>query len=102
MMQTLPINLPKPIIQQFCQQYHVQKLSLFGSVLRSDFTVESDIDLLVEFSPANTPGLFCLATMQDELSKILDRAVDLRTPNELSNYFRDRVLAEAMTIYDSN
>ncbi len=102
MMQTLPINLPKLIIQQFCQQHHVQKLSLFGSVLRSDFTSESDIDLLVEFTPANTPGLFCLVTMQDELSKILDRAVDLRTPNELSNYFRDRVLAEAMTIYDSN
>jgi uncharacterized protein len=102
MMQTLPINLPNLIIQQFCQQYHIQKLSLFGSVLRDDFTAASDIDLLVEFTPANTPGLFCLATMQDELSQILERSVDLRTPNELSNYFRDRVLAEAMIIYDCN
>jgi uncharacterized protein len=101
-MKTLPINLPKPIVQQFCQRYHVRKLSLFGSVLREDFTPESDVDFLVEFDPENIPGLFCLATMQDELSQILDRVVDLRTPNELSNYFRDRVIAEAMTIYDSN
>ncbi len=101
-MQTLPINLPSPIIEQFCQRYHIKKLSLFGSVLREDFTAHSDVDLLVEFSPEKTPGLFCLATMQDELSKILDRVVDLRTPNELSNYFRDRLIAEAMTIYDSN
>jgi uncharacterized protein len=101
-MKILPINLPRPIVQAFCQRYHVRKLSLFGSVLREDFTPESDIDCLVEFDPENMPGLFCLTTMQDELSQILDRAVDLRTPSELSHYFRDRVIAEAMIIYDSN
>ncbi len=101
-MTTLPINVPTLIVQQFCQRYHIQKLSLFGSVLREDFTAESDVDILVEFDPANIPGLFCLATMQDELSKVLQRLVDLRTPSELSSYFRDRVMAEAMTIYDSN
>ncbi len=101
-MTTLPINVPTLIVQQFCQRYHIQKLSLFGSVLREDFTAESDVDILVEFDPANVPGLFCLATMQDELSKVLQRLVDLRTPSELSSYFRDRVMAEAMTIYDSN
>lgn len=101
-MTTLPINIPTPIIQQFCQRYHIRRLSLFGSVLREDFTAESDVDILVEFDPANIPGFFCLATMQDELSKVLQRLVDLRTPSELSSYFRDRVIAEAMTIYDSN
>ena len=101
-MKTLPIDLPKTIIQEFCQQYYVHRLALFGSVLREDFTPESDIDILVEFQPEKIPSLFHLATMQDELSKILVRVVDLRTPNELSAYFRDRVLAEAVTIYDSN
>ena len=70
--------------------------------MREDFTPESDIDILVEFKPEKIPSFFHLATMQDELSKILARVVDLRTPNELSGYFRDRVLAEAMIIYDSN
>jgi uncharacterized protein len=101
-MTTLPINIPIPIIEKFCQRYHIRKLSLFGSVLREDFTAESDVDILVEFDPANIPGLFYLTTMQDELSKVLQRLVDLRTPSELSIYFRDRVISEAMTIYDSN
>jgi uncharacterized protein len=102
MIQTIPINLPESIVEQFCQRYQIQKLSLFGSILRDDFSPESDIDCLVEFTPEHVPGLFCLSIMQDELSTIVARVVDLRTPNELSNYFRDRVLAEAMVIYDSN
>ena len=101
-MKTLPINLPKAKIQQFCQQYSIQKLSLFGSVLRADFTPISDVDILVEFYPDQSPTFFGLSIMQDELSQLLERVVDLRTPIELSIYFRDRVLAEAMTIYDGN
>ncbi|MEO0490924.1 MAG: nucleotidyltransferase domain-containing protein, partial [Cyanobacteria bacterium J06659_2] len=76
------------------------KLSLFGSVLRDDFTSESDVDVLVEFKPGKTPGL-AIVQMARELSTLLDnRSIDLRTPKELSRYFRDRVLAEAIALYD--
>ncbi|WP_083637023.1 nucleotidyltransferase domain-containing protein [Leptolyngbya sp. 'hensonii'] len=74
----------------------MRKLSLFGSVLRGDFKPDSDIDVLVEFEPGKTPG-FAIVTMQQELSELLGgRAVDLRTPQELSRYIR--VLAEALVL----
>ncbi|OLT55944.1 nucleotidyltransferase family protein [Moorena bouillonii] len=99
----LPIKIPKEEIEQFCQRHHIRKLSLFGSVLRDDFTPESDLDFLVEFEPGKTPGLFRLASMEIELSELVEgRKIDLRTPNELSIYFRYRVMAEAMVQYDSN
>lgn len=98
-MKTLPIDLPKPEINQFCQQHYIKKLSLFGSVLRDDFTAKSDIDVLVEFELGKTPGL-AIVRMEDELSHLLGRVVDLKTPADLSRYFRDRVLQEAMVIYD--
>lgn len=98
---TLPINFSQEKIQQFCQRYSIRKLSLFGSVLRDDFTRESDVDVLVEFEPRKTPGL-AIITMQDELSNIINRQIDLRTAADLSRYFRDKVLAEAMVIYEQN
>jgi predicted nucleotidyltransferase len=100
---TLPIAIPKEEINQFCQRHQIRKLSLFGSVLRNDFTPESDVDFLVEFEPGKTPGFFKMASMERELSEMLEgRKIDLRTPNELSIYFRDRVMAEAVVQYDSN
>jgi predicted nucleotidyltransferase len=72
--------------------------ALFGSVLRDDFTPESDVDVLVEFEPGFVPGLRFFS-MEEELSTILGRKVDLNTPGFLSRYFRDRVLAEAETQY---
>ncbi len=100
---TLPIEIPKEEIEQFCQRHYIRKLSLFGSVLRDDFTPESDVDFLVEFEPGKTPGFFKIVSMEMELSKLLEgRKIDLRTPNELSIYFRDRVMAEAVVQYDSN
>lgn len=81
-------------VRHFCERNHIRKLSLFGSVLRDDFGPTSDIDVLVEFDPEHVPGLDFL-TMQDELSEILGRRVDLNTPNSLSPYFRNKVLAEA-------
>ena len=98
---TLPIDLSLEEIKQFCQRHSIRKLSLFGSVLRDNFTKESDVDILVEFEPGKTPGL-AIITMQDELSTMTNRQVDLRTPADLSRYFRDRVLAEAIVIYDQN
>jgi uncharacterized protein len=70
----------------------------FGSVLRDDFTPSSDVDVLVEFEPGKTPG-FAFFSMEEELSRILGRRVDLNTPNSLSKYFRDEVLAEAEELY---
>ncbi len=76
-------------------------MSLFGSVLRDDFTRESDVDVLVEFEPGKTPGL-AIITMEDELSNIINRQIHLRTSADLSRYFREQVLAEAMVIYEQN
>lgn len=99
----LCIEIPKGEIARFCQRHQIRKLSLFGSVLRNDFTPESDVDFLVEFEPGKTPGFFKMASMERELSEMLEgRKIDLRTPNELSIYFRDRVMAEAVVQYDSN
>jgi hypothetical protein len=75
-------------------------LSLFGSALRGDFSEESDIDVLVEFEPGHAPGLLGMARLERELSRILGgRKVDLRTPEDLSRYFRDEVLREAEVQY---
>jgi len=87
-------------IADFCRRHHVRRLSLFGSVLREDFGPESDIDVLVEFEPAHVPGFFALYDMEQELSAMAGgRKVDLRTPEDLSRYFRDDVLARAEVQY---
>ena len=96
---TTNISIPQEAIADFCQRHHIRKLALFGSVLRDDFTPESDIDVLVEFEAGHTPG-FAFFAMQDELSNLLGRAVDLNTPGFLSEYFRDKVIAMAVTIYE--
>ena len=101
-LQSLPIKLPQSEINKICLQYYIDKLSLFGSVLRNDFNPQSDVDILVEFQPGKTPSFFTLVDIQDKLEKIIERKIDLRTLPELSIYFRDRVLAEALVIYDRN
>ncbi|NOZ22084.1 MAG: nucleotidyltransferase family protein [Planctomycetes bacterium] len=92
------IAIPKDEIAEFCRRHHIRKLSLFGSVLREDFRPDSDIDVLVEFEPGHTPGLAFFG-MQEELSQILGHKVDLNTPQCLSRYFRDDVLAESEVQY---
>ncbi len=94
------INLPKLALADFCQRHHIRKLSLFGSVLRADFRPDSDVDFLVEFEPEHTPGLIRLAGMELELSDLIQRKADLRTPNDLSRYFRNDVLQSAIVQYD--
>jgi predicted nucleotidyltransferase len=92
------VDLDRRALADFCRRHHVRRLALFGSVLRDDFGPESDVDVLVEFEPGHVPGLAFFA-MQDELSAIIGRKVDLNTPGFLSRYFRDQVLAEAETQY---
>lgn len=94
------IELPRDKIADFCKRNRIRKLSLFGSALKGELRKDSDIDLLVEFNPDETPSLFDLARMERELSKLLGgRKVDLRTPSELSRYFRDEVLSTASVQY---
>ena len=94
------IEIPYDRIAEFCQRWRVRKMSLFGSVIRHDFTPKSDVDVLIEFQPGPTPGLKYFWDMPNELSQILGREVDLNTARELSKYFRQEVLDEAEVIYD--
>ncbi len=96
----LSIAISQEALAEFCQRHHIRKLSVFGSALRSDFNDESDVDILVEFAPQHIPGLLGIAQMERELSVLLGRQVDLRTPEDLSHYFRQQVLQEAIVQYE--
>jgi predicted nucleotidyltransferase len=93
------IATPYRQIADFCQRYHITKLSLFGSVLRDDFRADSDLDVLVEFDPEHIPG-WEFVSMQDELSALFGREVDLHTYGSLSRHFRDKVVANAQVVYE--
>jgi predicted nucleotidyltransferase len=97
-MARIPVSRDK--IASLCQRNHIRRLAFFGSVLREDFGPESDVDVLVEFEPGHIPGL-SFFTMEDELSQILGRRVDLNTPQSLSRYFRHLVETEAEVQYSS-
>lgn len=94
-----PITIPTDRIAEFCRRNGISRLSLFGSVLRDDYSTLSDIDVLVEFHPSARVSLFDIGGMSVELSQILGRQVDLRTPEDLSRYFRATVLREARPLY---
>jgi hypothetical protein len=94
------ISVDKEKIAAFCRRHHIRRLALFGSVLREDFSPDSDIDVLADFEPGHSPGLFGIARMERELSTIFEgRRIDLRTAEDLSRYFRDDVLREAEVQY---
>ncbi len=96
------IQIDNSALASFGRKYGVARLSLFGSVLRSDYEPgRSDIDVLVEFQPGAHKSLFKLLEMQRELSELFAQAVDLNTPGSLSKYFRDDVLASAQVLYDA-
>lgn len=97
-MSKIKIKVPRQKVSEFCQRYHIRKLAFFGSVLREDFNPTSDVDVLVEFEPGHVPGL-AFFTMQDELSQILGRKVDLNTEGFISKYFRDEVVRESRIEY---
>lgn len=94
------IQVPNKELAAFCRRHNIRWLAFFGSVLRDDFAPDSDVDVLVEFEPGSVPGLFGLARMERELAALLGgRQVDLRTPEDLSRYFRQSVLDEAEVQY---
>jgi len=92
------VSIDQNKITAFCRKHHISRLSFFGSVLRDDFGPESDVDVLVEFQAGFMPGL-AFFNMEQELSAIIGRKVDLNTPGFLSPYFRDEVVAESVTEY---
>ena len=94
-------EIPREKIARFCKENRIRRLSLFGSILREDFTSASDIDVLVEFEPDARVGLIRLSALERELGELLGRRVDMNTPAFLSKYFRDRILSEAAIQYDA-
>ncbi len=93
------VHFPEGRLSEFCAKHGVRRLSLYGSILRDDFGPESDVDMLVEFEPERTPGMIGFGGMILELSSIIGRRVDLRTPDDLSRYFRSRVMRQARTLH---
>ncbi len=90
-------------IREFCERHYIRRLAIFGSALRDDFEPESDVDVLVDFMPGHTPGFFKLFEMEEELSGLLGgHKIDMRTPEDLSRYFRDKVVATAQVQYVRN
>jgi len=92
-------EMPKEKLVEFCRKNHIRKLSVFGSAIRGELKPDSDIDLLIEFEEGQTPGLFTIIRMEMELAETLGRKVDLRTPDDLSKYFRDEVMRNAKIQY---
>jgi uncharacterized protein len=88
------------VIADFCHRHSILRLALFGSVLREDFRPDSDVDVLVDFRPGRIVGLIKFAAIERELSEILGRKADLRTPADLSRYFRDEVVRTAEVLYE--
>src|SRR5437016_4213319 len=93
------ISAPQSAVAEFCRRNGVRRLALFGSALTERFSDASDIDILVEFDPAERVGYLRMSALERELTAMYGRKVDLRTPSELSRYFRDEVLRSALVQY---
>ena len=96
---SISIQVDPAAIAEFCRKHHIRRLAFFGSVLTDEFDDESDVDVLVEFEPGHPVGLLRLAHMELELSSVLGRKADMRTPQDLSRYFREEVVASAEVLY---
>jgi len=101
MTDNLRIELPKEKLAEFCRKWNVCELALFGSVLGEDFRPDSDVDVLVDFKPGRTPGLFAAARIADELEKIFGREVDLLTRpavEQSRNYIRRKAILSSLRV----
>lgn len=96
---SMKITIDDKILHQFCKENNIKKLSFFGSVLTDKFSEKSDIDVLVEFEDESKPGFLGIAKIERELSQLFNQKVDLKTINELSHYFREKVVKEAEVRY---
>jgi predicted nucleotidyltransferase len=94
------LTIDREALAKLCQRHGIRRLALFGSAARGELRPDSDVDVLVEFLPNTRVGLRFIA-LQDELSALIGRQVDLNTPGFLSRHFRDRVLGEAVPLYEA-
>lgn len=98
----LPVHIDERRLREICQTWHITQLSLFGSVLREDFSPDSDIDVLLTFDPANHWSLFDLVDLQENLQQILGRKVDLVEQKAIRNpYRRESIMATRKIIYEA-
>ena len=93
--------ISKEDLAAFCRRNHIRRIAIFGSALRGELRSDSDIDLLVEFEQNHVPGLIGLAGMEIELTGMIGRKVDMRTPRDLSRYFRDEVIRISEVQYEA-
>jgi predicted nucleotidyltransferase len=100
MIEASRIGLPLNAIRAYCERRPIKRLSLFGSALREDFSDESDVDFLVEYLPGVPVTLLDMAQQEIDLGALIGRKADLRTPAELSQYFRQSVIGSAVVIYE--
>lgn len=97
----ISISIPEHALAELCKRYRVRRLSLFGSVLREDFSPNSDVDILVEFEPDAEIGFLALSQMARDLSGLLGRTVDLVPRNSIKPILREAILREEKVIYAS-
>lgn len=95
----LPLQFDREGLADFCRRHHIRRLAVFGSALTDRFGPDSDVDLLVEYEPGAKVGFLDMAGQEIELGEIVGRRVDLRTAEDLSRYFRDKVLSRAVVQY---
>lgn len=97
------IDIPKDQIATFCRKWKITELALFGSVLREDFRSDSDVDVLVSFSPDSDRWVEHLLDMKEELERLFERPVDLvekRLVEGCRNYIRRKhILSHMETVY---
>jgi predicted nucleotidyltransferase len=99
-MASMALQIDRERIAELCRRHGIRRLALFGSALREDFAPDSDVDVLVEFEPGTPVGLR-FVVIQEELTEVLGRQVDLNTPGFLSPHFRHRVLSSAVPVYEA-
>ena len=95
----LPIEVDRDLIAEFCRKHHLTKFAFFGSLLSDRFGPDSDIDVLFDYDQNYSMTLFGVVRMEREISDLLGRKVDMRTAEDLSRYFRDEVVQNALVQY---
>jgi predicted nucleotidyltransferase len=93
------VRVSRDELEALCRRHRIRRLSVFGSVLREDFSAASDVDILVEFEPGMKVTFFSLARIEDALSDLFGRRADVHVSRSLSPYLRERVLSHARELY---
>jgi len=93
------VSVSRDSLDAFCRRHRIRRLSLFGSVLREDFSATSDVDVLVEFEASVRVTFFSLARIEDALSELFGRRADVHVSRSLSPYLRERVLSHVRELY---